>query len=138
MTDSIAIIDAHARKSLSLIEKGSPATAAIYLDELLKVVESIRPEPERSQRDPEDYQTDLSGYDTVLGFLSKHDPFILEMMVCPVEETQRDGFWLMHRARERGLTSISVPAPKVVRDLYPSIETVKAWPVALLHERFGH
>lgn len=86
----------------------------------------------------EDYQTDLSEYDTILGFLSKHDQFLIDMMEDPIKDTQRDGFWMMHRCRERGIHSIKVPAPKVVTDMYPAIETINAYPISLLKERFGH
>lgn len=136
--DELAKLDATLRKTFDHYVRGEDEYVGHLLTDAIATIERMRPESQRNLREPEDYQTDLEGYDTVLGFLSKHDPFILEMMVDPVEETQRDGFWLMHRARERGLPSLKVPAPKAVTDLYPSIETVKAWPVDLLKERFGH
>lgn len=72
--------------------------------------------------------------DTVVGFLAKHDPRVLELMGDEAEHTQRDGYWLMHRARERGIKTLAVQAPPIL--LEQGIRTVKAWPVALLAERF--
>jgi hypothetical protein len=72
------------------------------------------------------------GRDTVLGYLAKHHPEMLELMdfdrPCA---TARDGFWLAHRWKQVEY----VPAPDVLRA--KGILRVRCWPVALLERRFG-
>lgn len=132
---NITKIDDLIRTALIEVAFGGREKALHYLQEVQELVTKVIKEAERK---PEDYQTDLSEYDTILGFLSKQDQFLIDMMEDPIKDTQRDGFWCMHRCRERGIQSIKVPAPKAVTDMYPAIETINAYPIALLKERFGH
>ena len=72
------------------------------------------------------------GYDTVLGYLAKHRPDMLELIDYDVPEaTARDGFWLKHRCDEVNY----VPAPPVLRA--KGIMRVRCWPTDLLERRFG-
>lgn len=74
-------------------------------------------------------------YDTVLGYLARHVPEALNFDAWDPELTKRDGYWLCHRARERGIEVIKVPAPGVMME--QGIRTVNAYPVSLLQERLG-
>lgn len=76
-----------------------------------------------------------AGYDTVLGYLAKVNPGLLELMDRSPEATQRDGFWLRHRCAESGLDWLRVDACPWLRSL--GIEKVNAYPVKLLAQRFG-
>ena len=73
--------------------------------------------------------------DTVVGWLAKHDPERLAIMDATPEATQRDGYWLMHRCRERGIEITKVPAPTVLKE--QGIDEVNAYPVWLLAERLA-
>jgi hypothetical protein len=93
------------------------------------------------------------GWDTVLGYLAKNNPEALAIHYDHAEDTQRDGFWLTHKMKQkvaaRGIryrvwscaaggprtTPLKVPAPAVLRER--GIETVNAYPVCLLRERLG-
>lgn len=75
------------------------------------------------------------GYDTVLGYLAKRRPDDLRWDLWEAEATQRDGWWLKHRCKERGLESFKVPAPVVLQE--QGITEVNAYPVHLLAERLG-
>jgi hypothetical protein len=74
------------------------------------------------------------GYDTVLGFLAKYHADALECFdYTDPATTQRDGWWLSHRSRN--CVPWYVPAPPVLRE--QGIERVRAYPVELLHKRWG-
>lgn len=76
-------------------------------------------------------------YETVLGYLKAHHPRAYRALgVNACEDTQRDGFWLTHRARERGYEIVKVKAPDELRA--EGIETVNAYPLVLLRERFAY
>lgn len=76
------------------------------------------------------------GFDTVLGYLAKYHPDVLATFdYAEPAATQRDGFWLSHRTRERGLPPFTVEAPPVLRE--QGIMNVRAYPVALLAQRWG-
>jgi hypothetical protein len=75
------------------------------------------------------------GYLTVLEFLAYQRPDILDLVEDFDEGTKRDGFWLYHRCKERGIRPVKVKAPTVLRE--KGIEEVNAYPVSLLRERFG-
>lgn len=75
------------------------------------------------------------GYDTILGYLAKHNPEALELIDKDPDATQRDGFWCMHRSRERGITVQKVAAPKFLAKF--GIDEVNAYPIELLEERFA-
>jgi hypothetical protein len=76
-----------------------------------------------------------AGYNTALGYLAKVNPEALALIGDILTETQRDGFWLMHKCRRKGITPIKVKAPAVLRE--NGIYTVNMYPVELLRERFG-
>lgn len=76
-----------------------------------------------------------AGYDTVLGYLVKHNPEALALIQDPAVDTQRDGFWLTRRTRLYGKEPAKVTAPTVLRS--QGIETVNAYPVELLELRLG-
>jgi hypothetical protein len=76
------------------------------------------------------------GYDTVLGYLAKHHPEALDLFDYSVPEaTQRDGYWLAHRVKERGLEPVHVAAPPILAA--QGIFQVRAYPVDLLQRRWG-
>lgn len=75
------------------------------------------------------------GYDTVVGYLTEYEPAMWDLMDHFAEATQRDGFWLTHQARLRGLPVYRVQAcPWLVRQ---GIFEVNAYPIELLRERFS-
>jgi hypothetical protein len=75
------------------------------------------------------------GYDTVLGYLAKHHPDVLDQFdYTDPQATQRDGFWLSHRVRKRGGLPVQVMAPMCLRRA--GIETVNAYPLDLLAKRW--
>ena len=72
------------------------------------------------------------GFDTILGYLAKHDPDVLDQFdYYDPQATQRDGFWMMHHATDRRV--VSAPACLQMR----GIKVVNAWPLSALQERFG-
>lgn len=75
------------------------------------------------------------GYDTVLGYLGKTHPEVLDLMEDPISGTQHDGFWLQHRSARLGRGTIKVEAPAPL--LEAGIQVVNAYPVDLLRERLG-
>lgn len=77
------------------------------------------------------------GFDTVLGYIAKHRPEVLDFMDMNPEATTRDGFWLTNQAKVRKLKVCKVLAPEVLRKQGRHIEMVNAYPVSLLAERLG-
>ena len=76
------------------------------------------------------------GHDTVLGYLAKYRPDVLDLFdYADPQWTIRDGYWLMHRARERNLGPVWVDAPPVFQRA--GIFQVCAWPLGLLAKRWG-
>lgn len=110
-------------------------TVAEYVDA------ALTEEHPRQQQQPKDtirflYLTPVPrGHDTVLGYLVRHRPDLLAHMDSTPDATRRDGFWLMHRCREKGIEPVKVRAPKIMRD--QGVFEVNAYPVALLARRFG-
>lgn len=76
-----------------------------------------------------------AGFDTILGYLSKNQPDIIELMEDPIADTQRDGYWLMHRTKEAQILPEKVKAPACCLGI--GITEVNAYPVWLLEKRFG-
>lgn len=74
------------------------------------------------------------GYDTILGYLAKVNPEMLELIDKDPEATQRDGFWLPHQAKKRGMAVIKVDACLWLSKF--GVSAVNAYPVSLLAERF--
>jgi hypothetical protein len=85
----------------------------------------------------EDYLTPCPwGHATVIGWLAEHRPELIATLGDAAGCTQRDGFWLAHRCRERGIAEVWVRAPKVMQD--QGIDRIRAYPVRLVEERFQH
>ena len=75
------------------------------------------------------------GYDTILGFLAKRHPDVLDTFdYRDATLTVRDGFKLAHMDNKLG-TPVYVEAPSCLRAA--GIERVRAYPVALLQQRWG-
>lgn len=74
------------------------------------------------------------GYDTIVGWVAKNRPEIIETMGTAAWLHSRDGLWLANQARKRGLKVHKVGAPPVLLD--QGIEEVNAYPVELIAERF--
>lgn len=75
------------------------------------------------------------GYETVVGYLARFNPWAIRCGLADPEATQRDGFWLKHRSSERGIAVVKVKAPAAFAA--DGIEHVNAYPVSLLQERLG-
>lgn len=76
------------------------------------------------------------GFDTVLGHFARTNPEALEVLGDDyVGGTQRDGFWLRARCRERYVEPVKVEAPAALQE--QGIERVNAYPLDLLKRRFG-
>lgn len=121
-------------KDLGLSKEPRPVNALARLMALVDAVEAatrpVLPSP------AQDYLTACpEGYDTVVGWLSVNRPDVIVTLGDAPACTQRDGFWLMHRCRERGIPEVWVRAPKVLAD--QGIDKVRAYPADLLAERLG-
>ncbi|WP_296084131.1 hypothetical protein [uncultured Agrobacterium sp.] len=75
------------------------------------------------------------GHDTVLGYLAKHEPFVLSVIEQYAEATVRDGWWLTHRCKTIGITPPKVPACLFL--VQQGIFEVNCYPLELLRERFS-
>lgn len=75
------------------------------------------------------------GYDTVLGFLAKHNPGILDLLDKEPDATRVDGVRLREAAKRRGLDWQKVEACPWLKAF--GIETVNAYPIRLLADHFG-
>ena len=74
------------------------------------------------------------GYDTVLGYLAKHHPDILDLIDrTDPDATARDGWWLSHRCKDS--VQQYVLAPECLRAA--GIKRVRLWPIALMAQRWG-
>lgn len=73
------------------------------------------------------------GYETVIGYYARYNPWALKMELDKPEATLRDGYWLMHRANERRIKVVKVPAPELF--VSQGIDMVNAYPLNLLRER---
>jgi hypothetical protein len=75
----------------------------------------------------------IPGYDTVLGYLAKQHPEVLETFdYTDPRATVRDG-WALAK-RDKG-AALYVTAPPVLRKV--GIETVRVYPLEQLAKRFG-
>lgn len=75
------------------------------------------------------------GYDTVLGYLAKHQPGTLELLDQVPDATIRDGFKLRALAIKRDLPVLKVDASPFLRSF--GIEQVNSYPIRILVEHFG-
>lgn len=75
------------------------------------------------------------GFDTVLGYLARNNPEALFLMGPDAEATARDGFWLTHRCKQRGIKPVKVEA--CAHLIEQGIFVVNAYPISLLEERLG-
>jgi hypothetical protein len=75
------------------------------------------------------------GHDTILGYLAKHQPEILDTVdYADPEVTKRDGWALAHACRRKGLRAVYTPAPAALKRR--GILVVRAYPVELLEARW--
>lgn len=106
------------------------------LDELDELERSVAHVPLLSRHSDAITANVPPGFDTVLGYLAKHHPDILdEVDYGDPSVTQRDGFWCMHQAKRRGRKPVTVDAPPALRRI--GIPHVNAWPVEILRHRWG-
>lgn len=82
--------------------------------------------------------TEIVGYDTVLGYLSKYDPVVMDLTLDPVFDTVADGKALAQKCRARGATILRVAACKHIKQRYPKVTHVNAYPINLLAEHYGN
>lgn len=76
------------------------------------------------------------GFETILGYLAKHQPEILdEIDYSKPEVTARDGWWASHQARRIGRKPVLVSAPPCLQR--QNISHVNAWPVSILERRWS-
>lgn len=68
-----------------------------------------------------------AGYDTVYGYMSRHEPHVLGYMEEPMEGMAEDQERFMAEAEEEGLKVVKVPAPTALRRF--GVETAMAFPV---------
>lgn len=73
------------------------------------------------------------GYDTVVGYLAKHDPDQLRALRDPVNDTSRAGFWCKARTEREGYCVVKVPAPPAI--VARGITELNAYPTSVLAER---
>lgn len=105
----------------------------------IKTLASISGPPVAAAGVPDDMAGWVSpvpqGWDTVLGWTAKHNPAFFDLCDDPISGTVRDGYWLTHRCRERGINAISVDAPAHLAAR--GIRTVNAYPTSLVAQRCG-
>lgn len=76
-----------------------------------------------------------AGWDTVLGYLAKVHPDVLDSFDYSVPEaTVRDGWKLSHMARKRGYAERYAVAPMVLQRA--GVLAVRMYPVSLLAQRW--
>lgn len=78
--------------------------------------------------------TGLEEYDTILGFLFRHDGLRLMGMTDPVHETTGLGVALSRHCAKHRLTVMQVTPPPAIALRYPQITSVRAYPVAVLRD----
>ena len=72
------------------------------------------------------------GYDTVLGFLAKWHPEILDVIDWhDPSATLRDGLWCMHRSKG---SEMWAKAPQAMLEM--GLKKVRAYPLEILKQRF--
>jgi hypothetical protein len=76
-----------------------------------------------------------TGHDTVLGYLAKHNPGVLELLDQEPDATRVDGVKLREVAKRRGIELLKVEACPWLRGF--GIQTVNAYPIRLLADHFG-
>ena len=76
-----------------------------------------------------------TGYDTILGYLAKHNPGVLELLDKEPDATRVDGVKLRDVAKRRNLKWVKVEASPWLKGF--GIETVTAYPIRLLADYFG-
>lgn len=114
------------RKALMALPYGASPEA------LLAAVEA-HDEPAGPLPMPEGYATI---FDWIMDNRERIDPArLLDVFADPRFTTARDAFWCCHRARERGIEYVHVPAPNVIAAQCDTA-TVNAYPVELIEERY--
>lgn len=75
------------------------------------------------------------GYDTILGFLAREQPEVLDLMSEPISDTVRDGFAMRNISKRAGVFAVKVAAPPGL--IAAGITEVNAYSLELLRGRFG-
>lgn len=75
------------------------------------------------------------GYDTVIGWLAKNKPHIVELMSDPVHDTMADGRLLAKTCKDRGIEAVKVDAPLIF--VKEGFHVINSYPIRLLEERFN-
>jgi hypothetical protein len=75
------------------------------------------------------------GYDTVLGYLSRERPEIVDLMSDPIGDTLKDSFTLKADCVKDDATVETVDAPPALRER--GIMQINAYPLEYLATRFG-
>lgn len=102
---------------------------------MLRQIENL--EVEIAGTDAEDFTCDVVGFDTVLSYLAKTNPEVLDLMPNPVHDTIRDGMIIAAKARARRLPVVKVAACEHMKRRFPKARYVNAYPTHLLVEYFG-
>ena len=77
----------------------------------------------------------VPGYDTVVGYLAKYHPEMIDLLSDPIADTRRDGILLARECKRKGRDVHKVDAPTIFQD--EGIATLNSYPVDLLKVRFG-
>ena len=90
-------------------------------------------------RDPEAFDTpnlDAFGYATVLGYITETFPQLVEDLEDPVRDTIALGVKAVAMCHASGLKVVKVPACQHVKERYPKVLKVNAYPKAVLEKVF--
>jgi len=74
-------------------------------------------------------------YDTVVGYLAKYHPDMIDLLSDPIADTRRDAILLSRECKREGLEVHRVDAPQIFQD--EGIASLNSYPVELLKRRFG-
>lgn len=86
---------------------------------------------------PQDYHLGIEGFDTVMSYIAREEPTLMELALDPVRDHIADGKRIAHVARCRRLPVLKVEAPAPIKQRYGKIKTVNAYPTHLLAEYFS-
>lgn len=75
------------------------------------------------------------GYDTVLGYLATHEPFLLSVMEEYAEATEMDDWWLTGRCKSAGIEPVKVPASLLL--VREGVFEINSYPLEFLRERLS-
>lgn len=75
------------------------------------------------------------GYDTVVGYLAKYHPDMLDLLADPIADTRRDGILLNRECKKLGRDVVKVDAPTIFQE--EGVATLNSFPIEMLKVRFG-